>query len=328
MSMINTLLDNEEEIRYLRLVKKVKMRDLAKMYNVTYSSMTHFLTTHAIVLNKKQVNNNIIDEIIKQYKDGKRYDYIARDFHLDKEAVRYILTSNGCDIREKSEALMQYTLNTHYFDEIDTPNKAYILGLLYTDGCRDGTNYDVKLKLQDRDVDILYKIRYEIESNKPLIFIEESKKSPTRRNQFLLSIQNKNTAKCLEKWGIVPNKTAIVTFPDFLKEDLIPHFIRGCWDGDGTISHNKKSFRTAIVGTEALLIGIKTICESKLNIHFSLSKHPSKLGNIRILSVGGRHQFKRFLDYIYNDAELYLNRKYSYYKYMCYDEALNNSLLT
>lgn len=30
---------------------------------------------------------------------------------------------------------MKYTINENYFKEIDSPEKAYILGFLYADGC-------------------------------------------------------------------------------------------------------------------------------------------------------------------------------------------------
>lgn len=51
MKMIEILRQNEDEIKELRM-NGVKMKDLAKKYGVSYSSMTHFLTTHQIVLNK------------------------------------------------------------------------------------------------------------------------------------------------------------------------------------------------------------------------------------------------------------------------------------
>ena len=40
------------------------------------------------------------------------------------------------------------------------------------------------------------------------------------------------------KHGCVPNKSLILTFP-VITEELIPHFIRGYFDGDGGITIRK-----------------------------------------------------------------------------------------
>ena len=122
-------------------------------------------------------------------------------------------------------------VGTHnYFDEIDTPEKAYILGLLYTDGCRcdRDMHYQIVLKLQDTDVDILYKMQECLQSNRPLKYIiTEPKMFPngkiySPKNQYALIIDNKQIATSLEKWGIIPNKTYTLKFPDFLPEKLYP----------------------------------------------------------------------------------------------------------
>lgn len=47
----------------------------------------------------------------------------------------------------------------------------------------------------------------------------------------------------------------------------------------------------------------------------------------RTLQIAGKHQVKRFLDWLYEDAELYLDRKYRLYLSKYYHELLNNSLL-
>jgi intein-encoded DNA endonuclease-like protein len=44
----------------------------------------------------------------------------------------------------------------------------------------------------------------------------------------------------LEKWGCVENKTFKLNFPDFISEELIPHFIRGYFDGDGSVFLHKQ----------------------------------------------------------------------------------------
>lgn len=328
MKMIEILRQHEEEIRELRM-NGMKMKDLAEKYNVTYSTMIHFLTTHRIILNPQEISNDKKEYIINEYLNGKRYDYIAKEMHLDKETVRTIIVQNGNKIREKSDAFQIYNINQHYFDNIDTPEKAYILGLLYTDGNRNKRkdHYQIVLKLQEIDVDILYKIKEIMNYERPLRFWEESKRNPNSKDQYSLIIDNKQIATSLEKWGIVPNKTKTLCFPNFLSDKLIPHFIRGCWDGDGTISHNLKEQKAGFIGTYDMCFGIKNYVENKLGVHFTLAKRTSDtMDNLCVISVHGGKQLKKFLDFIYKDSTIHFNRKYSYYRYMCYKEKLDNSL--
>jgi len=54
-----------------------------------------------------------------------------------------------------SQAQRKYSLNENYFDEIDTSNKAYILGFLYADGYNNRINNTVVLSLFKQDREIL-----------------------------------------------------------------------------------------------------------------------------------------------------------------------------
>lgn len=125
-------------------------------------------------------------------------------------------------------------LNESYFDEIDTPNKAYILGFLYADGYNNRINNSIVLSLSKEDREILEKISKEVGSNKPLFESDYvNKNDGTERHMLILTMASKHMCEALEKWGLTQNKTFTITFPDFLREDLIPHFVRGYFDGDG-----------------------------------------------------------------------------------------------
>lgn len=334
MKMIEILRQHEDEIRELRM-SGMKMKDLAKKYNVSYSTMTHFLTTHQIVLNKKPISSDVENEIINRYLQGDGYEYIAKDYHMDKEAVKVIITKSGNNIRSLSDIRQRYSINQHYFDEIDTSEKAYILGLLYTDGCRcdRDMHYQIVLKLQDTDVDILYKMQECLQSNRPLKYIiTEPKMFPngkiySPKNQYALIIDNKQIATSLEKWGIIPNKTYTLKFPDFLPEKLYPHFIRGCWEGDGWISKSSKDKGCGFMGTYDLVNYIREYTENLLDIHFSIfHRKEYKMENLYTISLHGGKQVKQFLDYLYQDSTIHFHRKYACYRHIVYNEPLINSL--
>jgi intein/homing endonuclease len=69
------------------------------------------------------------------------------------------------------------------------------------------------------------------------------------------SVQSKHLWNVLNSYGCVPKKSLILKFPSisiFDNKNLIVHFIRGYFDGDGCISYGNKSHTKCsinIVGT-------------------------------------------------------------------------------
>lgn len=143
----------------------------------------------------------------------------------------------------------QYTLNDKYFKKIDSEDKAYFLGLLYADGCMSSTSNAVQLALQEEDSYIMEEFKEYINSDKPLGFIKSSEilgfqnlhKKYYRKNQSILIINSSRIKEQLLNLGLTPNKSLTVTFPSFLSAEMLLHFVRGYFDGDGCISTSSKN---------------------------------------------------------------------------------------
>ena len=116
-------------------------------------------------------------------------------------------------------------------------------------------------------------------------------------------------ATSLKLLGVIENKSHNLQFPN-IDPCLYSHFIRGYFDGDGCIIKTEK--RASLVGTHPFLSTIKNILEEELSIHFSLRQCRSKSVTYE-LRVSGSHQTKVFLDYIYHQSTIQLNRKYQLY---------------
>lgn len=76
------------------------------------------------------------------------------------------------EIKRTDNGKRKYTLNEEYFDFIDTPNKAYVLGLMCADGCNYPPKQTAFISLQESDRELLEKIKIEIGSNQPLKIID------------------------------------------------------------------------------------------------------------------------------------------------------------
>jgi len=125
---------------------------------------------------------------------------------------------------------------------INTEEKAYLLGILYADGCiTDKGNYQkhIRLSLADKElVDRLYELF-------PFFNYESwdfSKYNKNSVKQFSLRKTCKELYNDLKSHGLQERKSTEnrnnIKFPDIPKE-LWHHFIRGFFDGDGSVYKQK-----------------------------------------------------------------------------------------
>lgn len=195
---------------------------------------------------------------------------------------------------------------------IDSPEKAYLLGLFYSDGCihsNDGSYY-ASIILHEDDKYLLG------------IIVD---KFP-----FFRLVKQTNHA-----WSIVCTRKAIVEDlqangvlfrkstdnKEFLKlpnldNNLIHHFVRGYFDGDGSVYKQKLgNTKIDIGGTGYRMITdlVKVLYDNGITVNLTckyagtgLRKH-----DYYVLYTSSDKVSKKFADYIYKDCgELYLRRKY------------------
>ena len=150
-------------------------------------------------------------EIVKLYKEGLSSVEIAKSYGVTHKTITKIL--DKCGIQRRNGGRRRYKLNENYFDDIDTPNKAYILGFLYADGSNSESKCTISMSLQEEDGYILEKIRKEIGSEKPLEFLDYSNKHDggyNYKNQYRLLMFSRHMCDALKDKGVVPNKSLIL----------------------------------------------------------------------------------------------------------------------
>lgn len=275
-----------------------------------------------------KISEDKYDEIVKLYESGLSTVKIATSYGVTHKVITRILDKKG--IKRRNNGNRKYKLNEAYFDEIDTPNKAYILGFLYADGSNSEHKCTISMSLQEEDGYILEKIRQEIGSEKPLEFLDYSNKHDggyNYKNQYRLLMFSRHMCNALKNKGVVPNKSLILKWPTFLRDDLYSHFLRGYIDGDGYIQPHKWEHCVDFISTYDFCRQAQIYIENKLGIKCRLDEASCHNGVTTYLYIRYREQVKLFLDYIYQDAELYLERKYNTYisKY-CSEENINNTL--
>lgn len=195
----------------------------------------------------------------------------------------------------------KYTLNQDYFQNIDNQEKAYFLGFMFADGCVSKRNNHCLITLQKQDKYILEKFRELLETDRPLMKLRT-------RNSWRLNFSSPKIKNDLIKQGCMPCKTFKLEFPDWLREDLERHFIRGFMDGDGSVSISiiRKEYGRLIVritGREKFLKSILGLSKIEGIVRKIKAQRVYRLTYNCSSAIS-------FLNWLYNDATIYLERKY------------------
>jgi len=247
-------------------------------------------------------------EIIEKCNNGIDTITLGKLYDIKPDNIRHFLRKhNGSNWRGRRK----YTLSESYFEEINTPNKAYLLGFLCADGhvSERRASEGIQIEIQARDKEILEFYRRELETNKP---IKDSIKmgQPYKRIRILSTKMRDD----LNRLDIRHHKTQTLTFPRIVKE-LESHFIRGYFDGDGCIYIKEKHLAhscASIIATPLMCETLKEIFSRELGITANIRaiRKGKRYLFAKTIHIEGGNQLEKFIDYIYNDASLYLTRKY------------------
>lgn len=250
------------------------------------------------------------EEAIKLYNEKVPVWKIAKDFGCSIAPLYRLLKKTG-STKAFGVNIRKYEVNHDYFENIDSEDKAYFLGFMFADGYNRQVEKEksIKLTLAIKDICVVESLRAKICPEKKFYINKRSLKNPNWQDSVALSVYSSKLSDDLAKWGCVQAKTHILTFPENLDPEFHRHFIRGYFDGDGCC--NPKRFE--IVGTIAFVEKVQEILMEKLGLNKTKlgRRHKDRDDTIRTLIYGGTNVTKRIYDYLYTDAEYFLERKKS-----------------
>jgi protein-tyrosine-phosphatase len=265
----------------------------------------HNLSTNHLSTQREDKLCNHTDEIITLFNNGMSANQIAIKFDAAVGNILKILNNAGLDT-----SLKMYSFDETFFDKIDSEVKAWVLGLIYTDGNNRG---DDVIRLCMTDLDIIEKVREALKAENPISF-RPGRKSH-HKTQYTIAISRKGISDKLTKLGCMPNKTFLLKFPNehILPANLHNHFIRGALDGDGSISNRMLS----ITGAFDFLSGVDNSVYFNIGIRFRwYNKYPNKgeSYNIRMIAATNKKNILAIADFLYRNASIYGNRRFNVYK--------------
>jgi len=221
-------------------------------------------------------------------------------------------------------AKRNFELNESFFDDIDSEEKAYTLGLIYSDGCNDNANNRFIISLNEKDREILEVLNKFFFADKPLLYRKKyvykyGEKIITSNPQYKLQVCSKRMSNRLIELGVMPNKSQLIRFPLWMNTYITRHFIRGYFDGDGCLSCYKNDKKRIINKYRILILSNRIFCEEMaLFIEGAIGLNPivrtRKDQNISSLEVNGNNNVNKFCDFIYRDANIFIRRKHDIYE--------------
>lgn len=248
---------------------------------------------------------------------GKSLQDIADEFRCTRTMIQLLMKKYGVERRNRSRArllaIKERKFKAFYHDDINedffsnwSPEMAWVLGLIFTDGCLSGG----RVQICSIDLDLLDKVKSLLNSNKPIQKAIQSQD----KTKFIYRFEfyREKMRKDLDKLGLIQRKSLILKFPDVPKEH-IRHFVRGCWDGDGSVFISAGKLRASYVS------GSKDFIYSLIEKLYRMGiGRKSDLNNKHLLSPLKIHIDKRTKSTIYSikvDSEESLIKLFSYFYY-------------
>ena len=257
-----------------------------------------------------ELENTIIDMYINKRMSG---DKIANELGIHRYYIYKTIRNKGI-ARNNSEKSKKYFCDSNYFDIIDNEHKAYWLGFIAADGyIRSKLKYNnlaLGICLSQKDKAHIEKFKNDIKATNPILDFKENQFGTINSRIIII---DEHLCQSLIKLGIAEHKSLTLIFPseEQVPKHLIHHFVRGYFDGDGSIKkHGDGGFDISILGTYEFLSTIKDI----YGIDNKLNKNKNCATNSYNLTFGGNKKSYNFLHQLYNNADIYLNRKYERYQ--------------
>ncbi len=265
------------------------------------------------------MNTEIADKIFFEYQNiSPGIMHLSKKYNVSRESIYRLLKRKGVEFKIRYPPVYKYKIDSTYFDNIDTKDKAYFLGLIAADGhyTNDTSKYlTLGLTMEDKYV-LQHFINY-TKADYPIQISDRSNDPGNVKDKAFIKITNPTFTKNLANLGIHNNKSFSVQIPK-LPDHLYSHYIRGYFDGDGWAFLSEKDVRKfccGFVGHKEMICELQQLLEELGGMYGgSVYDRLMKKGTetCRSLTYNGRNQIRVFHDFIYKDTDetIRMKRKY------------------
>ena len=253
--------------------------------------------------------NQIQDMYDLYYNKLKPISYLRKKYGYSQTVYERIFKENGWKFRPQDFKFSKYSVDETYFDVIDTPDKAYILGLLYADGCNHPETKLITLELQIDDYELLQQINNAFHNTRPIMITDCTKSKNRKKDTATIKLFSEHLSKRAIELNLVPRKSLILDFPYWMDKELIPYMLRGYIDGDGWIQKHRIGF----MSTDKFCEGVKEYFDSMgLECHIrDLKRHYN--AHTKTFDITNRNNIIPLTNMMFSDGNIFMKRKVDKY---------------
>ena len=309
---------------------KKNLKDIPKEYVEAYKNNDMTITE---ISKKTKISDHTIGKIFKQNniihnyknKEALQKEYwenelsigkIAKKFNCQTATIKkYLIELDVVNLEKESIRSKKAIYKLDKFDSITDEETAYWLGFLYADGFIDDKNNRIIINLQEKDKEHLESFANFIAPGSTVDYYESyDKRSNKYATGYRLKIYSKEICNQLKKIGMIPGKKEKYKIPNIPK-CLLRHFIRGYFDGDGSISisytkrgHIQSQFMICSCNINIL----KYIANEIQDIlydekYLNIKKRDEHLS---IFYITDTIYISAIMNWLYYDSTVFLKRKY------------------
>ena len=258
---------------------------------------------------RKVITEELKQEIIKYYlSQPMTMKQVEDKYELSHPTITKILK----DVPKYTKAkLNNPNMKEHFFQEINEEAKAYFLGLLISDGNvfkdNTGRQASISITLDLKDEYMLEKFKEVLQANTSV--------GHDGRGCGQIAVRSNIMAEDLAKYGVIPRKSYNTYLP-LISKEMMPHLIRGIFDGDGSImakpnhsndGHNRFLHSISFCGTHQLMEDISNYILENLGIKTAVYDYKDR--NLSELKIQNIDNIAKFGYWIYRNSTIFLNRK-------------------
>ena len=266
---------------------------------------------------RKAFTNKEKESMLEEMASGSSYKEIQEKYGITYQSLYQYAKNN--ELKCSTGKGRKNHFDTDYFERIDTPEKAYWFGFLYADGAivksnaTDKSPNRLQINLSSRDRKIIENFLTALKSERTKIEDYIPKGTYSDASMSRVSLNSKKMCDDMIQNGfrLLKEQTNGNVF-GFMENHLHRHFIRGVFDGDGSLG---APYHFSIVGQIPFLEAIQKILIESCGLNKTALILYQERGNGELanLQYGGR-QIEKIYNFLYEDATQFLERKNTKFK--------------
>lgn len=157
-----------ESLKADYLSKSIDMQHICNKYNIAFETLVKLLKREKIYMSKEETMASKRIQAMELYASGVSCNKIGQLLQTSSWDLGKLLKNLNIPIRGSDFHNRKYDVNHSYYDNIDAPEKAHILGLLLSDGHINIQSNNISISLQEDDIDTIKYIKHSWNAENPI----------------------------------------------------------------------------------------------------------------------------------------------------------------